>query len=189
MSCRYKRYLFVRCENYGWKIAQEKDPAKKNALIDDLMGVYDKRVKYFGNDRRYGKDWIVARKVQDYLAQTGDNADYNQAYTWLKEIVDEKGADTEALGLSLFSFSSMKKMLNDPNFKEQYIQDYLKVSAGLDAQLKAAQAANNQKEVNALSANRVVLIMPLQIVVLPIARLCRICMLLRSRRIRITYLI
>ena len=42
------------------------------------MGVYDKRVKYFGNDRRYGKDWIVARKVQDYLAQTGDNADYNQ---------------------------------------------------------------------------------------------------------------
>ena len=136
----------------GWKIAQEKDPAKKNALIDDLMGVYDKRVKYFGNDRRYGKDWIVARKVQDYLAQTGDNADYNQAYTWLKEIVDEKGADTEALGLSLFSFSSMKKMLNDPNFKEQYIQDYLKVSAGLDAQLKAAQAANNQKEVNALTA-------------------------------------
>ena len=39
----------------GWKIAQEKDPAKKKALIDDLMGVYDKRVKYFGNDRRYGK--------------------------------------------------------------------------------------------------------------------------------------
>lgn len=136
----------------GWKIAQEKDPAKKKALIDDLMGVYDKRVKYFGNDRRYGKDWIVARKVQDYLAQTGDNADYNQAYTWLKEIVDEKGADTEALGLSLFSFSSMKKMVNDPNFKEQYIQDYLKVSGGLDAQLKAAQAANNQKEVNALTA-------------------------------------
>lgn len=31
----------------GWKIAQEKDPAKKKALIDDLMGVYDKRVKYF----------------------------------------------------------------------------------------------------------------------------------------------
>ena len=96
----------------GWKIAQEKDPAKKKALIDDMMGDYDKRVKYFGYDRRNGKDWIVARKVQDYLAQTGDNADYNQAYTWLKEIVDEKGADTVALGLALFSFSSMKKMDN-----------------------------------------------------------------------------
>lgn len=136
----------------GWKIAQEKDAAKKKALIDDLMAVYDKRVKYFGNDRRYGKDWIVARKVQDYFAQTGDNADYNLAYSWLKEIVDEKGENTEALGLSLFSFASMKKMVNDPNFKEQYIQDYLKASSGLDAQLKAAQAANNDKEVKAVSA-------------------------------------
>lgn len=136
----------------GWKIAQEKDPAKKKALIDDLMAVYDKRVKYFGNDRRYGKDWIVARKVQDYFAQTGDNADYNQAYSWLKEIVDEKGENTEALGLSLYAFASMKKMVNDPNFKEQYIQDYLRASGGLEAQLKAAQAANNQKEADAVTA-------------------------------------
>ena len=37
----------------GWKIAQEKDPAKKKALIDDLMSVYDKRVKYFVNERFY----------------------------------------------------------------------------------------------------------------------------------------
>ena len=136
----------------GWKVAQEKDPAKKKALIDDLMAVYDKRVKYFGNDRRYGKDWIVARKVQDYFAQTGDNADYKQAYSWLKEIVDEKGENTEALGLSLYAFASMKKMVNDPNFKEQYIQDYLKASGGLETQLKAAQAANNQKEADAVTA-------------------------------------
>ena len=30
-----------------WKINTEKDPAKKAALIDDLMKVYDTRVKYF----------------------------------------------------------------------------------------------------------------------------------------------
>ena len=136
----------------AWKVAQEKDAAKKKALIDELMGVYDNRVKYFGNDRRYGKDWIVARKVQDYFAQTGDNADYNLAYGWLKEIVDEKGDNCEGLGLSLFAFSSMKKMMADPNFKEQYIQDYLKAANGLDAQIKAAQAANNQKEVNNMTA-------------------------------------
>ena len=136
----------------GWKVAQEKDPAKRKALIDDLMAVYDKRVKYFGNDRRYGKDWIVSRKAQDYLAQMGDNADYNVTYDWLKEIVDEKGDKTEALGLSLFAFSSMKKMVADPNFKEQYIQDYLKVSGALDAQYQAAQAANNKKEADAMMA-------------------------------------
>ena len=136
----------------GWKISQEKDAAKKKALIDELMAVYDKRVKYFGNDKRYGKDWIVARKVQDYFAQTGENADYNLAYGWLKEIVDEKGEKCEALGLSLFAFSSMKKMVADPNFKEQYIQDYLVASNGLDAQIKAAQAANNKKEEDNVTA-------------------------------------
>lgn len=136
----------------GWKIAQEKDPAKKKALIDDLMAVYDKRVKYFGNDRRYGKDWIVSRKVQDYFAQVGEDADYNKAYDWLKEVVDEKGDNTEALALSLYSFSSMKKMLADPNFKEQYIQDYLKSSGALDKQITAAKAANDEKEVKALEA-------------------------------------
>ena len=136
----------------GWKIAQEKDAAKKKALIDDLMAVYDKRVTYFGNDKRYGKDWIVSRKVQDYFAQTGENADYNLAYGWLKEIVNEKGENCEALGLSLFAFSSMKKMVADPNFKEQYIQDYLVASNGLDAQIKAAQAANNKKEEDNLTA-------------------------------------
>ena len=136
----------------GWKIAQEKDAAKKKALVDDLMEVYDKRVKYFGNDRRYGKDWIVARKVQDYFDQMGDDVDYAKAYDWLKEIVDENGDDTEALGLSLFAFSSMKKMVNDPNFKEQYIQDYLKVTAGFDAQLKAAKSANKEKAIKALEA-------------------------------------
>lgn len=136
----------------GWQIANEKDAAKKKTLVDNLMDVYDKRVKYFGNDPKYGKDWIVARKVQDFYGQMGDNADYNQGYAWLKEVVDEKGADTEALALSLFAFSSMKKMFSDPNFKEQYIQDYLTASKGLDAQMKAAQAANNQKESDALAS-------------------------------------
>lgn len=135
----------------GWQIANEKDPAKRAALINDLMAVYDKRVKYFGNDRKYGKDWIVSRKAQDYLQYTGKNADYNLVYGWLKEVMDEFGEKTEALAASLFTFSSLQKMLADPNQKEQYIQDYLKASAVLDTQLKAAQAANNQKEEKALT--------------------------------------
>ena len=40
----------------SWQIENEKDPAKKAQLVNDLMTVYDKRIKYFGNDRKYGKD-------------------------------------------------------------------------------------------------------------------------------------
>ena len=63
-------YLYgVRIMN--WKIEQEKDATKREALINDLMAVYDKRIQYFGNDPKYGKDWIVGRKTQDYLSQIG----------------------------------------------------------------------------------------------------------------------
>lgn len=137
-----------------WKIANEKDPAKKSALIDDLMGVYDKRVKYFGDDKRYGKDWIVARKAQDYIRLKGDKADPTVIYGWLKEVVDEYGNNTESLGLSLYMFAAHSRLGADPNFKEQYIQDYLKISAIFDSQIKAAQAAGNDKEITALTAQK-----------------------------------
>lgn len=136
----------------GWQIENEKDAAKKAELVNKLMEVYDKRVKYFGSDKRYGKDWIVARKAQDYIQHMGSNVDANKLYGWLKEIVDEFGNNTDALGVNLFTYASLLKMQADANFKDQYIQDYLKAASVLDAQLKAAQAANNQKEVKTVQA-------------------------------------
>lgn len=136
-----------------WKIKTEQDAAKKAALINDLMGVYDKRVKYFGDDRKYGKDWIIARKAADYLAQMGEEkADPKVIYGWLGEVVNEFGENAEALGVSLYMMSSHQQLIADPNFKSQYLEDYLKCSKIIDGQLKAAQAANNEKEVKALTA-------------------------------------
>ena len=55
-------YLYgVRIVN--WQIEQEKDATKRDALINDLMAVYNKRIQYFGNNSKYGKDWITARKT------------------------------------------------------------------------------------------------------------------------------
>ncbi|MDH6305626.1 tetratricopeptide (TPR) repeat protein [Parabacteroides sp. PF5-5] len=134
----------------GWEIANEKDPAKRDALIDKLMGVYDQRVKYFGNDARYGKDWIVSRKVQDYFQLKGENADAKTMYNWTKEVVNEFGERTEALAVSYYMLASNLLLSSDENHKNDYIQDYLKASAILDAQLKAAKEANNEKDIETL---------------------------------------
>ena len=134
-----------------WKINTEKDPAKKAALIDDLMKVYDTRVKYFGNDRKYGKDWIVARKAADYIRLKGDNADPKVYYAWLGEVINEFGENSEAMGVSLYMMGSHRQLLADPNFKETYLEDYLKCSKIIATQLAAAQAANNEKEIKNLT--------------------------------------
>ena len=105
-----------------------RDRAKKAALIDDLMKVYDTRVKYFGNDRKYGKDWIIARKAADYIRLKGDNADPKVYYAWLGEVINEFGENSEAMGVSLYMMGSHRQLLADPNFKETYLEDYLKCS-------------------------------------------------------------
>ena len=134
-----------------WKIKNEKDAAKKAALIDELMAVYDNRVQYFGNDQKYGKDWIVSRKASDYVAQMGDNAQPEVIYGWLGDVINEYGNKMEPLGVSLYMMSSHRQLLNNPNFKQQYLEDYLKASKILDAQLQAAIASNNEKEIKNLT--------------------------------------
>ncbi|MDR1981367.1 MAG: tetratricopeptide repeat protein [Tannerellaceae bacterium] len=134
----------------GWQIDNESDPAKKAAFMNDLMAVYDKRVHYFGNDPRYGKDWIVSRKIQDYIQRLGEQADPKTIYGWAKEVVDEFGNKTESLAVSYFMFSSHQLFLSDENHKPVYIQDYLKASEILDTQLAEATAANNEKEKSTL---------------------------------------
>jgi tetratricopeptide (TPR) repeat protein len=137
----------------NWQISGEKEPAKQAALIEDLMAVYDKRIKYFGNDPKYGKDWIVARKVQDYIRLKGDNLDASVIYGWLKEVVDEYKENTESLGISLYMFASHKMLeKNMDSHKAKYVEDFLKCSTYFDAQLAAAKAANNEKDATSLVA-------------------------------------
>ncbi len=135
----------------AWEIANTQDATKKNELIDKLMAVYDKRVKYFGDDPRYGKDWIVARKAQDYIQFKGEAADNKLLNGWLKEVVDQYGNQTDALAVSLYMFSSLRLLQADPNFKADYINNYLKCSAIYDAQIAAAQKENNEKEMGTLT--------------------------------------
>ena len=129
----------------SWQIENEKDPAKKAQLVNDLMTVYDKRIKYFGNDRKYGKDWIIGNKAEDYVKYAGDNLDANALYDWTKSAIDEKGDKCEVKAVSYFMFASLRKMQADPNFKDQYIQDYLKAASIIDAQIKVADPQRRRR--------------------------------------------
>ncbi|MDR3129237.1 MAG: hypothetical protein LBU03_03200 [Tannerellaceae bacterium] len=130
---------------FAWRIANENDAAKKNALIDDLMKMYDQRVKYFGNDRRYGTDWILGHKAQDYIQYKEENIDPKLLRDWLIVALDQYDNKTEPLTVALFVFASTKLLLQDASHKEQFIKDYMRSSAILDAQLDVAQTAKDSK--------------------------------------------
>ncbi len=150
-----KNVYIYGVEIINWKMSQEKDPAKKEALIDDLMQLYDNRVKYFGNDKRYGKDWIVARKAQSYNRLKGKETDPAVIYKWTGEVIEEFKEKTEPLAISLYMFASFKLMKSDMDkYKEQYVQDFLKCSSILDAQIADLQAANKTKDLEKINVRK-----------------------------------
>jgi len=139
----------------NWQISQETDATKRDALIEDLMKLYDSRVKYFGDDNRYGKDWIVSRKAQSYNQLKGENTDHNLIYKWTGEVIEEYVNKTEPLAISLYMFASLKLLQSDMDkYKGQYVEDFLKCSAILDAQLTTAQDANNEKDAENIAARK-----------------------------------
>ena len=139
----------------NWQISNETDAVKKGALIEELMKLYDNRVKYFGDSRQYKKDWIISRKAQSYNQLKGENTDHNLVYNWTGEVIKEFGDKTEPLAISLYMFASLKKMQGDSNHKEQYIDDFLKASALFDAAIAAAKDDNNEKDIESLTARKV----------------------------------
>ena len=134
---------------YGWMLEQEADPAKKEAIINDLMTLYDNRIKYFNNDPRNRKDAIVRSKVAQYNQLKGENTNHELTYKWLSEVLDEFKENTDAGAISYFMFSSYKLMQgNMDKYKIQYVNDFMKCSAIIEAQYEAAIAANNTNVVN-----------------------------------------
>ena len=119
------------------KISKETNPAKRAALINDLLALYDNRIKFFGEDAKKGKDAITLDKVNDYLALTGDKADYSKVYDWTKHIVEEYKENSPANLLYWFLSSSREVARKDASKKEAYLNDYLAASDYLDTQLNA----------------------------------------------------
>jgi tetratricopeptide (TPR) repeat protein len=136
----------------NWQISQETDPAKKEALVDDMMKLFDDRIKYFGNSNpTYPKDGAIVRKVVEYSRLKSENADQSLIYKWIGEAIEEYKKKTDASGISRYMFASFKIMQSDPEkYKMQYVNDFMKCSNILDVQLAAAVAADKTEVVTNL---------------------------------------
>lgn len=74
---------------YRNKIQRATSVAEKNALVDTLMMIYDKRVENFGNHPTQGTAYILGLKARDYLNYNPLNGANVRKY--YKEAVDAAG--------------------------------------------------------------------------------------------------
>lgn len=130
-----------------WKLGQAKDDASYKSTFDLLMGMYDKRIKYFGNDLRYPTSWILGVKALDYITFVKGDSLKNSAYAWLEQSIDGMGENVELEVLRQFVVLSKAKYKKDKTHTEKYIADYLKSNEVLEQKGKSPDSIKTKMSI------------------------------------------
>jgi len=94
--------------------------------VDTLMMVYDKRIKYFGKDRKYPKGYILGRKGGDLFSYKKKSIPaVKEAYGILKKSIELQGLKSEAKAIANTMEASKILVQNNEVEPEEVIDNYL----------------------------------------------------------------
>ncbi len=123
------------------------DPKEKERLAQLAIQLQDKRIRYFGNDPKYPKAYILGEKGLAYIDFYGE-AKYNEARECLRASVEAMGVKSKVMVLVKLVDVSYALYKQDPdNRAEQLISDYELAGTALSEQ--AADATNKNAEIAA----------------------------------------
>ncbi len=127
------------------------DAAEKERLAKLAVEMQDKRIRFFGNDPKYPKAYILGEKGLAYVDFYGD-AKLAEARECLRQSVDGMGANSKIMVLVKLADVSYALYKQDPDkYAEQFISDYEIASNTLGDQAAApnnknAEIAGKQKD-------------------------------------------
>lgn len=148
-------------------LVKEADMAKKKTYFNELMNLYDTRLKnldalnsFTKPNKRATKGDILARKAFDYAyygAGVADNYSLDNAYKQFREAIDLINADgaKEVPGFVLdkfFEISYQKYVADNAGFREQFLQDYLESREACEKMLSLANEAEDSVEAQKIVA-------------------------------------
>ncbi len=121
-------------------IKSETDKLKKEKYIDTLMMVYDKRIKYFGNE-----GYVLGKKGSDLYKLRPDA--YEESYEILKKSILLEGNESNGPVL-IYYFRSAEKMVKNEKADAGLLVDiYDQTSEIIEYNLKKATEAKKTKQV------------------------------------------
>ncbi|MDE6348196.1 MAG: hypothetical protein K2L60_06020 [Bacteroides sp.] len=130
---------------------KDRNSADYKKYFDELMDVYDLRMKYIPEFVNKGMKKVpsvadaLGAKAVDYL-QFAPNPDLNTVYGWLKESVQAEKGGSKGAVLHYFLDASMQKVKADNNHTDTFFQDYIDASKYADDAIAAE--TNEQKKAN-----------------------------------------
>lgn len=145
----------------GNLIINTTDMNQKKAYFNELMALYDTRLKnldglnsFTSEKAQATKGDVVARKAFDYAYYgqgVADDFSIDKAYSMFREGIDLIKADgaKEVPGFVLdkfFDISYQKYVADNQGFREQFLQDYLESREVCEKMLELANQAQDQQE-------------------------------------------
>jgi len=128
------------------KIEKTTTDAERDKLIDQYMKLYDKRIKYFGEEGfvlgRKGTSWLKYKLSQDREnTPEGDalKAIHKSGYEWLNKSITLQGNETEPPVLVLLMNTTVALFKLGEMPKEQVVKNYEKVMGIANAIVEANQ--------------------------------------------------
>ena len=128
------------------------DEAKKDELRKLVVELYDKRIKWFGDDPKYPVAYILGDKALDYCEHFDNDELKVPAYNWFKESIEGMGTKSKVSVLTKFFEVSYGIYKSNPDqYMDQFMADYGLVSGLLqtmanDPTNKTAKSAAQQKD-------------------------------------------
>ncbi len=133
----------------GWQIENAQTEEEKAQYKKTLMEMYDKRIKWFGDDPKYPTAYILGQKGLDYCKYYTEDDLKEPAYEWMKASVEGMGAQSSINVVKRYVELSYGIYKSNPDkYAEQYIADYQKASDVLNqiANDSTNKVAANAKE-------------------------------------------
>ncbi len=97
---------------------------QKELWVDTLLLMYDQRIKYFGNDKNFGKGWCLGKKG-NYIMEYRKDSEFKQAYEFLKESIEIEKENSNYLIINDFFDASMLMVRSGNITSEDLINNYL----------------------------------------------------------------
>jgi tetratricopeptide (TPR) repeat protein len=137
-------------------IEDASSPAEKDKLVDELMKLYDKRIRHFGE-----KGYVLGRKATHWLKYKLDNqqndvesAEFKETmkkgYDWILESVKEQGNKTELPVLVLLMQTSRSLFMMNEIPKESVVNNYntsISILESIKASNPGPEVAKNANDV------------------------------------------
>lgn len=118
-------------------IENAEDEAKKAKLVDSLMNLYDKRIKYFDQ-----KGFVLGKKGTDYVLYSDKTIeDFQKAYDMLSKSIELQQNNSKVAVLVVFMQTSRTLFSNDVLEGDKVVENYARVLDILNANLE--QNPNN----------------------------------------------